>query len=378
VNYYFCYIEHEHEHEHDDEQNALWPRSQEKRSMTDRQSFTYRDAGVDIEAGEQAVQMMKAHVRSTFTPAVLAELGTFGAMFALDVAGYQAPVLVSSADGVGTKLKIAFLADRHTTVGQDLVNHCVNDILVQGAKALFFLDYYAVGKLEPLVAAQVVEGLSIACKEVGCSLIGGETAEMPDMYTPGEYDLAGFIVGIVDREKIVTGASVRAGDLVIGLASNGLHTNGYSLTRKLVFEVAGLGIHDMLPTGRSVADELLRIHRCYAPAVLPLLAAQQVQAMAHITGGGLTGNMARTLPEGCRAVLDATSWDIPAIFSYLGEVGNVPRADLFRTLNMGIGFTLVVRPDAADAVLAHLTAHGETARVIGKIVAGARGVDVQG
>ncbi|HEY3379517.1 MAG TPA: phosphoribosylformylglycinamidine cyclo-ligase, partial [Armatimonadota bacterium] len=283
--------------------------------MTDRQSFTYRDAGVDIDAGERAVQMMKSHVRATFTPAVLAELGSFGAMFALDVADYTAPVLVSSADGVGTKLKVAFLADRHTTVGQDLVNHCNNDILVQGARGLFFMDYYAVGKLDPIVAAQVVEGLAIACKQTGCSLIGGETAEMPDMYTPGEYDLAGFIVGIVDRAKIITGAGVRPGDKVIGLASNGLHTNGYSLARKLVFEVGQFAIDDMLPTGRTVADELLRVHRCYAPAVLPVLADDLVQAMAHITGGGLTGNVVRTLPEGCRAILDPSTWEIEPIFT---------------------------------------------------------------
>ena len=342
--------------------------------MTERQSFTYRDAGVDIDAGERAVQLMKAHVRSTFTPAVLAELGSFGAMYALDVAGYRAPVLISSADGVGTKLKVAFLANRHATVGQDLVNHCTNDILVQGAKALFFMDYYAVGKLDPLIAAQVVEGLSIACKTAGCSLIGGETAEMPDMYTPGEYDLAGFIVGIVDREKIVTGAGIRPGDAIIGLASNGLHTNGYSLVRKLVFEVAKLGINDQLPTGGTVADELLRVHRCYAPAIHPLLADDLIQGMAHITGGGLPGNVVRTLPEGCRAVIDTGAWEIPPLFTWLGEVGNVPRPDLFRALNMGIGYTLAVRPDVVDAVLARLATAGEQAQVIGAITAGDRAV----
>ena len=340
--------------------------------MSDRQPFTYRDAGVDIDAGERAVQLMKAHVRATYTPAVLAELGTFGAMFALDSAGYSAPVLVSSADGVGTKLKVAFLADRHTTVGQDLVNHCVNDILVQGARALFFLDYYAVGRLDPLVAAQVVQGLAIACQDVGCALIGGETAEMPDMYTPGEYDLAGFIVGIVDRPRIITGAGVRPDDVVIGLASNGLHTNGYSLARKLVFDVAGLGIFDTLPTGGTVADELLRVHRCYAPAIHPLLADDWIQAMAHITGGGLPGNMARTLPEGCRALLDSRAWPIPPLCDYLGEVGQVPRAELFRTFNMGIGYTLVVRPEMASPVLERLHAAGETAYQIGVIAAGAR------
>lgn len=342
--------------------------------MSERKSYTYRDAGVDIDAGERAVNMMKEHVRSTYTPAVLADLGSFGAMYALDTAGLQSPVLVSSADGVGTKLKVAFLADRHTTVGQDLVNHCVNDILVQGARALFFMDYFAVGKLDPLVAAQVVEGLSLACKENGCSLVGGETAEMPDMYTPGEYDLAGFIVGIVERGNIITGETVAPGDVVIGLASNGLHTNGYSLARKLVFEVAGLKVTDLLPHGSSVADELLRVHRSYAPAVLPLLADGLVQAMAHITGGGLLGNMARTLPATCQAHLDASSWPVPPIFSFLAEVGQVPRADLYRTLNMGIGYTLAVRPQVADEVMARLAASGESVYRIGQIVAGEKSV----
>jgi len=347
--------------------------------MADRdKSFTYRDAGVDIDAGERAVQMMKAHVRSTFTPNVLADLGAFGAMFALDVKDYAAPVLVSSTDSVGTKVKIAFMTNRHTTVGQDLVNHCINDILVQGAKALFFLDYYAVGKLDPTVAAQVVEGLSIACRAAGCALIGGETAEMSDLYTPGEYDLAGFVVGIVERDRIVTGADIQPGDLVVGLASNGLHTNGYTLARKLVFEVAGVKPDDLLPWGRTAADELLRVHRCYAPAMLPLLKEHLVQGMAHITGGGLPGNLVRSLPEGCRAQLDPHTWEIQPIFTYLQQVGNVPRGDLFRTFNMGVGFTLVVRPGDVATVMERLAVAGETAWIIGDIVAGARGVQILG
>lgn len=347
--------------------------------MTDQQkSYTYRDAGVDIDAGERAVQMMKAHVRSTFTPNVLAELGTFGAMFALDVKDYAAPVLVSSVDGVGTKLKVAFMTGRHTTVGQDIVNHCIDDILVQGAKPLFFLDYFAVGKLEPEVAAQIVEGLSIACKAAGCALIGGETAEMSDLYAPGEYDLAGMTVGIVDREQVLTGEHIQPGDLVIGLASNGLHTNGYTLARKLVFEVAGLKPDDQFPWGRAVADELLRVHRCYAPAVLPLLKDKLVQGMAHITGGGLPGNLVRVLPEGCRARLDPKTWEIQPIFTFLQKTGNVPRDDLFRTFNMGVGFTLVVRAGDVAAVLDRLAAAGETAWIIGEIVAGERGVQILG
>ena len=347
--------------------------------MTDQQkSYTYRDAGVDIDAGERAVRMMKAHVRSTFTPNVLAELGTFGAMFALDVKDYAAPVLVSSVDGVGTKLKVAFTTGRHTTVGQDIVNHCIDDILVQGAKPLFFLDYFAVGKLEPEVAAQIVEGLSIACKAAGCALIGGETAEMSDLYAPGEYDLAGMIVGIVDRERVMTGENIRPGDLVIGLASNGLHTNGYTLARKLVFEVAGLTPGDQFPWGRSVADELLRVHRCYAPAVLPLLKDNLVQGMAHITGGGLPGNLVRVLPEGSQAQLDPQTWEIQPIFSFLQQTGNVPRGDLFRTFNMGVGFTLVVRAGDVATVLERLAAAGETAWIIGDIQAGERGVQILG
>lgn len=342
--------------------------------MSDRKSYNYRDAGVDIDAGERAVNMMKQHVRSTYTPAVLADLGSFGAMYALDTREMQSPVLVSSADGVGTKLKVAFLADRHTTVGQDLVNHCVNDILVQGARALFFMDYFAVGKLDPQVAAQVVEGLSLACKENACSLVGGETAEMPDMYTPGEYDLAGFIVGIVERGGIVTGENVAPGDVVIGLASNGLHTNGYSLARKLIFEVAGLTVSDQLPFGSTVADELLRVHRSYAPAVLPLLADGLIMSMAHITGGGLIGNMARTLPAACQALIDSSSWPVPSIFEFLAEVGQVPRADLFRTFNMGIGFTLAVRPQVADEVMARLATAGEKVYHIGQIAAGEKSI----
>ncbi|MHB0935320.1 MAG: phosphoribosylformylglycinamidine cyclo-ligase [Armatimonadota bacterium] len=347
--------------------------------MTDQQkSYTYRDAGVDIDAGERAVQMMKAHVRSTFTPGVLAELGTFGAMFALDVKEYAAPVLVSSVDGVGTKLKVAFTTGRHTTVGQDIVNHCIDDILVQGAKPLFFLDYFAVGKLEPEVAAQIVEGLSIACKAAECALIGGETAEMSDLYKPGEYDLAGMIVGIVDRERVMTGENIRPGDLVVGLASNGLHTNGYTLARKLVFEVAGLKPSDQLPWGRTVADELLRVHRCYAPAVLPLLKDNLVQGMAHITGGGLPGNLVRSLPEGCQAQLDPQTWEIQPVFSFLQQTGNVPRADLFRTFNMGVGFTLVVRAGDVATVMERLAAAGETAWIIGEIMADERGVQILG
>lgn len=345
--------------------------------MTEQRGFTYQDAGVDIDAGDRAVQLMKAHVRSTFTSSVIGELGAFGAMFAPDLSGYTTPVLVSSADGVGTKVKVAIDAGRHTTVGQCLVNHCINDILVQGARALFFLDYYAVGKLDPLVAEQVVEGLSIAAKQQGCSLIGGETAEMPDLYKPNEYDLAGFIVGIVDRTKIITGMEIAPGDTVIGIQSNGLHTNGYSLARKLIFEVAGLGVNDLLPYGVPVADELLRVHRCYAKEILPLLDDGLICGMAHITGGGLPGNLVRVLPEGNRAILDPAKWETQPIFTTLAEFGNMAHDDLYRTFNMGIGYTLVVRPGDAGTVLSHLHAAGVTAWEIGEIIVGERGVSVK-
>lgn len=340
-------------------------------------SFTYKDAGVDIDAGERAVALMKAHVRRTFTPAVLADLGSFGAMYQPDLKPYTQPVLVASTDGVGTKVKVATLAGRYTTVGQDLVNHCVNDILVQGARALFFLDYYAVGKLDPMVAAQIVEGLSKACAEAGCALIGGETAEMPAVYAPGDFDLAGTIVGIVERSKVLTGAAIQPSDVVIGLASNGLHTNGYTLARKLVFEVGDYTPDALLTTGRTAADELLRVHRCYANAVLPILANNIVHGMAHITGGGLPGNLVRVLPDGCHALLKPSAWPSQPIFSLLGELGHVPIADMYHTFNMGVGYVLVVSPAAVEDVLQRLQSSGETAWAIGEIYAGPRGVEVQ-
>ncbi|MEI6519748.1 MAG: phosphoribosylformylglycinamidine cyclo-ligase [bacterium] len=345
--------------------------------MPEQKPITYRDAGVDIDAGERAVEMMKKHVRSTFNSSVLAELGSFGAMFALDLSGMKTPVLVSSADGVGTKLKIAFAADRHNTVGQCLVNHCVNDILVQGARALFFLDYYACGKLDPLVASAVVEGLSIACRENGCALIGGETAEMPDMYTIGEYDMAGFIVGMVDKEKVLTGENIKPGDMVIGLQSNGLHTNGYSLARRLVFDVAGLRVNDIFPWGVSVADELLRVHKSYANSIHPLLEKNLINGMAHITGGGLIGNLVRSLPTGCRAYLDSASWQHQPVFTWLCEQGKLPLVEQHRTFNMGIGFTVVCASDKYVEVMTRLKAAGETAWLIGEIKAGEKGVEVK-
>ena len=344
--------------------------------MTEKNQVTYKSAGVDIEAGERAVELMKSHVKNTFTPSVLANLGSFGAMFALDTSKYTSPVIVSSADGVGTKLKLAFMTDTHDTVGQCLVNHCTNDILVQGARALFFMDYFAVGKLDPFVAEKVVAGLSKACVENGCSLIGGETAEMPDMYQAGEYDLAGFIVGIVERDKIITGAEMKDGDMVIGLPSTGLHTNGYSLTRKVIFEVGGYGADDVLATGKSVKDELMAVHRSYANAIHPLLEENLVHGMAHITGGGLPGNMKRTIPEGLKAVIDSKTWGIPGIFNVIQDLGNVPTEDMFRSFNMGIGYTIAVDKNMVKEVLDILSSLNETPIVIGEITAGERGVEI--
>ena len=328
-------------------------------------SVTYADSGVSIDAGNEAVRRMKQHIRSTFNEGVLADVGSFGGMFQPNFAGMHAPVLVSSMDGVGTKLKIAFATGKHDTVGRDLVWHCVNDILVQGARPLFFLDYFATGKLDPIVAADVVKGLADGCRASGCVLIGGETAEMPGMYQDGEYDIAGCIVGMVDKSKILTGATVAPGDVLIGLASEGLHTNGYSLARKVLFEIGKLPVEE-------VADALLAPHRCYAPAILPLLeSGNAIKAMAHITGGGFYVNIPRSLPENCGARVHKSSFTVLPIFERIQSIGNVPEADMYRTFNMGIGMVLVVDPVHADATLAALRASGETAMVIGEVTAGA-------
>ena len=331
-------------------------------------SVTYADSGVSIDAGNEAVRRMKQHIRSTFNDGVLADVGSFGGMFQPNFGAMREPVLVSSMDGVGTKLKIAFMTGKHDTVGRDLVWHCVNDILVQGARPLFFLDYFATGKLNPIVAADVVKGLAEGCRTSGCVLIGGETAEMPGMYQEGEYDIAGCIVGMVDKSKIVTGESVVPGDVLIGLASEGLHTNGYSLARKVLFEVGKVPVEE-------VADALLAPHRCYAPAVLPLLdSGSTIKAMAHLTGGGFYDNIPRSLPEGCGAIVQKSSFTVLPIFERIQKIGSVPEADMYRTFNMGIGMVLVVDPAHADATLAALRASGETAMVIGEVTAGAHEV----
>jgi len=335
----------------------------------------YRQSGVDIDAGNETVRRIKGFAKSTFTPGVLSAIGSFGGLFRLGT-DYRDPVLVSSADGVGTKLKLAFLSGRHGTVGQDLVNHCVNDILVQGAVPLFFLDYLATGKLSPDVAAQVIEGVSIACRENGCALIGGETAEMPGFYHAGEYDMAGFIVGVVERDRLITGERLRPGDALIGLRSSGLHTNGYSLARAIVFDHLGLDVNaEVAELGCTVADELLRVHRSYLPLMRPLLDAGLVKGLAHITGGGITENLPRILPPGVAARIDTSAWTPNAVFRFLQRAGSVPEDDCYRSFNMGIGMIVGCAADDADRVLAMLQGAGETrAAVIGTIVPGEPGV----
>ncbi|MDP3717368.1 MAG: phosphoribosylformylglycinamidine cyclo-ligase [Acidobacteriota bacterium] len=337
----------------------------------------YKSSGVDIDAGHETVRRIKKLAQSTFTPGVLSEIGSFGGLFKLDPAAWKEPVLVSSADGVGTKLKVAFMANQHTTIGVDLVNHCVNDILVQGAVPLFFLDYLATGKLSPDVAEQIVQGLARACKDNGCALLGGETAEMPGFYNDGEYDVAGFIVGAVDRARLIDGKTIAAGDVLLGLPSSGLHTNGYSLARKIAFEELKLDVDTHVPDlGETVGQALLRPHRSYLPAIKPLLGKGVIKGMAHITGGGITDNLPRVLPAGTAARVDRTSWRVPAIFRWLGESGRVPEYDLRRALNMGIGMILVVGKNDVDAVRQELLNAGEAnSLVIGDIIVGEPGVE---
>ena len=336
----------------------------------------YKAAGVDIDAGNETVRRIKWLARSTFTPAVLSDIGSFGGLFRLDRDRYQDPVLVSSADGVGTKLKVAFMAGRHNTVGADLVNHCVNDILVQGAEPLFFLDYLAAGRLSPAVAEQVVGGIARACRENGCALIGGETAEMPGFYTDGEYDIAGFIVGIVERSRVIDGRSIEPGDVLIGLPSTGLHTNGYSLARKIFFDMAGWQADTFVSElNATVADALLAPHRSYLAVIKPFLDRQSIKGLAHVTGGGITENLPRVLPDGCAAEIDRRAWTVPPIFRFLQQRGDIADAEMFRTFNMGIGLIIVSSSREADRVINTLSRAGEPNAVrIGFVVTGDRTV----
>ena len=332
--------------------------------------ITYKDAGVDIEAGNSFVNMIKPLVKSTFRPEVMAEIGGFGGLFSLNTAKYKNPVLVSGTDGVGTKLKIAFMADCHDSVGIDLVAMCVNDIIVQGAEPLFFLDYLATGNLLPEKAAQVVKGIAEGCRQAGCALIGGETAEMPGFYTAGEYDVAGFAVGVVDRENIIDGSSIAVGNRLVGIASSGLHSNGYSLARKLVFECLGLSIDSPFPgTGRTVAEELLTPTRIYVRSVMNLLRDFRINGIAHITGGGLLENVPRILPRGCLAAIQLDSWERPALFDVLQKAGNVERDEMYRAFNMGIGMVLAVAENDAEDIIDRLKGLGDQAWTIGEITA---------
>lgn len=332
--------------------------------------LSYRDAGVDIEAATRAMGGIAAMVRSTRTADTLSEIGSFGGLYRVP-RGLRDPVLVASTDGVGTKLKVAFMTGRHDTVGEDLVNHCVNDILVQGATPLFFLDYLGVGKLEEQVVEALVAGVARGCRTNGCALLGGETAEMPGLYAPGDYDLAGTIVGVVEEGSLIDGSAIREGDAVIALASTGLHTNGYSLARRIVFEELKLTVDDAFPgEDATVGDVLLRVHRSYLPSLRPLLGEGVVRGLAHITGGGLIDNVPRILPSTLSARIDRSSWEVPNLFRILRQGGRVDEMEMFRAFNMGVGMVVVVSAESAPGVLTRLNEAGETAWLAGEIVRG--------
>ena len=336
----------------------------------ERDGLTYEGAGVSIAAQDRALVEVKRLASATFTPGVLSEIGSFGGLFTLEPDNPSGTVLVASADGVGTKLKVAQMAEVHGTVGEDLVNHCVNDILVQGARPLFFLDYFASGHLEPGVAVQVIAGLARGCRADGCALLGGETAEMPGFYRPGEYDVAGFIVGSCRRDRLLRRERVVPGDLLVALPSSGLHTNGYSLARQVFFETLGLGVDGVVPElQRTVAEVLLAVHRSYLAAVAPLLDDGLVTSAAHVTGGGIPDNLPRALPEGVGAEIVLESWDEPAVFRVLRAAGRIPEDDMRRTFNLGVGMILVVKESCLGAVLERLVPHGP-GWVIGRCVPG--------
>ncbi len=336
----------------------------------------YKAAGVDIDAGNETVRRIRALARGTFTAGVLSDIGSFGGLFRLDRERYQEPVLVSSADGVGTKLKVAFMTGRHGTVGADLVNHCVNDVLVQGAEPLFFLDYLATGRLSPAVAEEVITGVARACRENGCALIGGETAEMPGFYADGEYDIAGFIVGVVEKAKVLDGRAVLPGDVLIALPSAGLHTNGYSLARQVFFETAGWTPDTVVPElGMTIGDALLAPHRSYLGVVRSMIERDLVKGLAHITGGGITENLPRTLPDGCAADVDLQGWTVPPIFRLLQQHGGIAREEMFRTFNMGVGLVIVCAARDAERVINMANVAGErNAFRLGFVVAGEQSV----
>ena len=341
--------------------------------------MTYRDAGVDIDAGNESVSLIKDAVRATYRSEVMGDLGGFGGLFALNTKDYKEPVLVSGTDGVGTKLRLAFLLNKHDTIGQDAVAMCVNDILVQGAEPLFFLDYLAVGKLEPAQVAEVVTGVAHACKESGCALIGGETAEMAGFYPIGEYDIAGFSVGVAERSKLITPARVNASDVLLGLPSSGVHSNGYSLVRKIVFERKGFkGDEYIEELGQTIGEELLTPTRLYPRICLPLIREFDIHGMVHITGGGFYENIPRALPEHMGAEVNGAAWTIPPVFRLLQEWGNVDWTEMYRTFNMGIGMVLIVSSDEADRITARLNAQNETVYHIGHVTEGTHEVVIKG
>ena len=332
----------------------------------------YQAAGVDIDAQERALELIKKQVRSTFNAQVLSDVGAFGGLFQPDLEQVERPVLVASADGVGTKLMVARMADDYSTVGRDLVNHCVNDILVQGARPLFFMDYVGAGVLDPDKMRELVSGVVAGCRENGCVLLGGETAEMPGFYAPGDYELVGFILGLVDRGRVLDGSRVRENDLLIGLPSSGLHTNGFSLARRALLENAGLELSSTVPGGKeTVREVLLALHRTYLPAVEGLLDHDGLHAMAHITGGGLTDNVPRVLPRGTCAAIKVGSWEIPEVFHAIQESGEVDSEEMFRVFNMGVGMVLIVAPEAAGEILEHLRGQGCKGEPIGTVRGGA-------
>ena len=343
--------------------------------MADKKPLTYADAGVSFEAEAEAIKRLKGLVQTTYRPEVLSDVGSFGGLFALRA--YDEPVLVSSTDSVGTKLKVAFKASRHNTVGFDIVAHCGNDIVVQGAEPLFFLDYIGINKVVPAVIEQVIEGLASGCREIGCALIGGEIAELPDFYAVGEYDLVGTIVGVVERKDVITGRTIAPGDKLIGLGSVGLHTNGFSLARRIVFERCDYDVDTYLPElSETVGDALLASHKSYVKSMLALREVCEIKGLAHITGGGLPANVLRILPDECVAHIRKGTWEIPSIFSFLQAKGDVEEEEMYRVFNMGVGMVVVLSPDDVDAALSSLSASGESAYLIGEVVAGERGVQV--
>ncbi len=343
--------------------------------MTDKKPLTYADAGVSFEAESKAMHRIRGIMETTYRSEVLSNVGSFGGLFALGK--YKQPILVSSTDSVGTKLKVAFQADKHDTVGYDIVAHCGNDIVVQGAEPLFFLDYIGIGKLEPLVFEQIITGLASGCREIGCALIGGETAELPGFYAPGEYDLVGTIVGAVERDALITGERIAPGDKLIGLASTGLHTNGYSLARRILFDRCNYDVDNYLPElSSTVGDELLKPHKSYVKSILKLREVCEVKGIAHITGGGLPGNVERILPEACRAVIQKQSWEVPPIFNLLQQKGSVEEVEMYRVFNMGVGIVLVVSSDSLSTTLESLSESDESAFLLGDIVSGEKGVEL--